>query len=57
MLDPLTNNYPLAIANIINKPLICYQLEYLQKHGIQEVFITIEKKFAYKVEKYIRNYF
>ena len=24
MLYPLTDNYPLAIANVVNKPLICY---------------------------------
>ena len=24
LLDPLTNNYPLALVNIVNKPIVCY---------------------------------
>ena len=24
LLDPLTNNYPLALATIVNKPIVCY---------------------------------
>jgi NDP-sugar pyrophosphorylase family protein len=50
-------NCPLAMANIniVNKPLIIYQLEYLQKYGIHEIIITVEKKFAHKIEKYLKS--
>ena len=52
-------NCPLAMANIniVNKPLILYQLEYLQKYGIHDIMITVEKKFAHKIEKYLKNQF
>jgi len=28
-LSPLTDNYPLGLSKIVNKPIIAYQLEYL----------------------------
>lgn len=51
--------YPLAMANInkVNKQLILYQLEYLQKYGIHDILITVEKKFAHKIEKFLKNDF
>lgn len=57
LLDPLTNNYPLALVNIVNKPIVCYQVEYLLRHGIHDIKITVEKKFASKIERYLRNHF
>lgn len=57
LLDPLTNNYPLALATIVNKPIVCYQVEYLLRHGIHDIQITVEKKFASKIERYLRNHF
>jgi CTP:phosphocholine cytidylyltransferase-like protein len=53
------DNQPLAMANIniVNKPLILYQLEYLQKHNIHDILITVEKKFASKIEKYLKTDF
>ena len=53
------DKYPLAMANInkVNKQLILYQLEYLQKYGIHDIFITVEKKFAHKLEKFLKNDF
>ena len=53
------DHFPLAMANIniVNKPLILYQLEYLQKYGIHDILITVEKKFAHKIEKYLKNDF
>ena len=57
LLHPVTNNYPLAMATIVNKPLVCYQIEYLLRHGIHDIFITVEKKYAGKVDRYIKLYF
>lgn len=57
ILDPLTDNYPLAMINIVNKPILCYQLEYLISYGIHEIQITVEKKFANKIERYLKNYY
>ena len=53
------DKYPLAMANInkVNKQLILYQLEYLQKYGIHDILITVEKKFAHKLEKFLKNDF
>jgi len=55
----ILDNCPLAMANIniVNKPLILYQLEYLQRYGIHDITITVEKKFAHKIEKYLKNQF
>jgi NDP-sugar pyrophosphorylase family protein len=52
-------SYPLAMANIniVNQPLILFQLEYLQKYGIHDIMITVEKKYAHKIEKYLKNNF
>ena len=57
MMDPITDNYPLALVPIVNKPLICYQLEYLQRYGVRNIIVTVEKKFSHKIEKYIKNYY
>jgi hypothetical protein len=59
MASSVLDNCPLAMANIniVNKPLLIYQLEYLQKYGIHDIIITVEKKFAHKIEKYIKNQF
>jgi translation initiation factor eIF-2B subunit gamma len=57
MLDPINLNYPMAAVCIVNKPLICYQLEYLQRYGISSVIVTVEKKYAHKVEKYLKNHY
>ena len=53
----ILESYPLAMANvnIVNKPLIIFQLEYLQKYGIHDIIITVEKKFAHKMEKYLKQ--
>jgi len=57
--NSVMDNFPLAMANIniVNKPLILHQLEYLQKYGIHDILITVEKKFAHKIEKYLKNDF
>ena len=57
ILDPLTNNYPLALITVVNKPLVCYQLEYLLAHGIKEIMISCERKYASKIERYLKNFF
>jgi translation initiation factor eIF-2B subunit gamma len=57
MLDPLNDNYPCAVLNIVNKPLVAYQLEYLERFGIQNILITVEKKYAHKIEKYLKNHY
>ena len=57
LIYPLTDNYPLAIANIVNKPLVCYQVEYLLRYGINDIQICVEKRFAHKIEKYFRQHF
>ena len=32
MLNPINENYPLAIVPVVNKPILCYQLEYLERY-------------------------
>lgn len=57
MMYPLTDNYPLAIANIVNKPVLCYQLEHLIRFGFVDIHICVEKRFTHKVERYLKNHF
>ena len=40
-----------------NKPLICYQIEYLERNGFSEIYIPIEKKYLAKVERYLKEFF
>lgn len=47
----------MALADVVNKPIVCYQVEYLLRHGIHDIQITVEKKFASKIERYLRNHF
>ena len=56
-LTTLQDSYSLAISPIVNKPLIAYQIEYLQKYGINDIMISVVKNHASKVEKYIRTHF
>ena len=46
---PLTDNYPLALSKIVNKPILAYQLEYLQRFGIKDIMITTSKKYVKKI--------
>ena len=57
MVFPLTDNYPLAISDIVNKPILCYQLEYLQRYGIHDIMITVSKLYAHRLEKYLKNHY
>lgn len=57
MLNPINENYPLAIVSLVNKPMIAYQLEYLERFGITNILVTIERKYMHKIEKYLKNYY
>jgi hypothetical protein len=57
MLTPLTDNYPLGLSKIVNKPIIAYQLEYLQRFGIQDIMITVSKKYVKKIQTYLEKYY
>ena len=56
MLEPLNENYPLALMPIVNKPLIAYQLEYLEKYKITDIIVTCSKH-AQKIDKYLKNHY
>lgn len=57
MLDPVTDQYPRAMISIVNKPLIAYQLEYLQNYGVEDIMITVERKFVSRIEKYLKQFY
>lgn len=40
-----------------NRPLLSYQLDYLERNGITKITVVIEKRFLAKVEKYMNSYF
>ena len=56
-LYPATDNYPLALLPIGNKQLLSYQIEYLERHGINKIFVVIEKRYLAKLEKYFNHFF
>jgi hypothetical protein len=56
-LHPASDSYPLALLPIGNKPLISYQIEYLERNGINKIFIPIEKKHLSKLETFFAKYF
>jgi translation initiation factor eIF-2B subunit gamma len=47
----------LALLPIANKPLLSYQLDYLERNGINKIFVVIEKRFLSKIEKYMNTFF
>lgn len=56
-LQPATDNYPLSMLPIANKPLLTYQIEYLQRNGIHKIFVVVEKKHLNKVEAYMNKFY
>jgi NDP-sugar pyrophosphorylase family protein len=47
----------LALLPIGNKPVLCYQLEFLEENGLHDILIVIEKKYLHKVERYLKDVF
>jgi NDP-sugar pyrophosphorylase family protein len=56
-LYPATDGYPLAMLPIGNKPLLSYQIEYLERNGINEIFVVVEKRYVSKIETYFGSFF
>lgn len=56
-LHPATDGYPLALLPIGNKPLLTYQLEYLERNSISKIIVVIEKRFMAKLDKYFNSYY
>lgn len=57
MLDFIDESYPLALVCVVNKPIISYQLEYLENYGVTNIMITVEKKYYKKMENYLKNFY
>jgi NDP-sugar pyrophosphorylase family protein len=53
-LHPATDGYPLAMLPISNRPLLSYQIEYLERNGISKIIVVIEKRYLTKVDKYFQ---
>ena len=56
-LQPATENYPLALLPIGNKPLIAYQVDYLERNGINSIIVVVEKRHISKIETYFNKHF
>ena len=56
-MKPATEGYPLALLSIGNKPLLSYQIEYLERNGVSKIIVVIEKKYMSKLDKYFNNFF
>jgi len=50
----MTDGYPLALLPIANKPILGYQLEYLEMNGLTDIILVVEKKYSHKIERYLR---
>jgi len=56
-LHPATENYPLALLPIGNKPLIAYQVDYLERNGINSIIVVVEKRYISKIETFFKLHF
>lgn len=56
-LHPATDGYPLALLPIGNKALLSYQIEYLERNGVNKIIVVIERRFMSKLDKYFNNFF
>eukprot|EP00347_Sterkiella_histriomuscorum_P011247 403373180 len=56
-MHPATDNFPLALIPIANKPLLCYQIEYLQRNNLTDITVVIEKKYQSKISTFFQDYF
>ena len=52
---PLADHYPKPLLPIANKPLIAYQLEYLERMGFYEVLVVIRR--SKTLENYLKTVF
>ena len=53
----LDDGYPLALLKIANKPILAYQIEYLERHGQFDITVVTESRFFEKIERYLTKYF
>lgn len=42
---------------IANRPLLFYQIDYLERNGVTMISVVIEKRFMTQVEKYMNTFF
>lgn len=56
-MHPATDGYPLALLPIANKPLLAYQLEFLERNGIHKIIVVIEKKYMSKIEAFFNKFY
>jgi translation initiation factor eIF-2B subunit gamma len=40
-----------------NRPLLAYQIDYLERNGVNKIMVVLEKRYLAKVEKYMNTYF
>ena len=54
-----SDDYPFCLTNVINKPILFYQLEFFERNLFKEVTIITPSKFSFQIntalQKYIGN--
>ena len=50
---PLGNDIPKCLYKIANKPILAYQLEFLERNKINEVNIVTNKKYHQQISDYL----
>jgi NDP-sugar pyrophosphorylase family protein len=54
---PFSNYTSHCLVPIGCKPLLSYQLEHLEAHDINDIFVVIGKKHSQKVQKFLKGFF
>lgn len=52
----LKDNTPLCMMNILNKPILFYQLEFFERYFFREVFLITPQKFSFLIYTLISKY-
>lgn len=56
-LHPVTDGYPAACMPIANKPLISYQIKYLESNNQFDIYIVVPSNNYVKIERYLLDHF
>jgi NDP-sugar pyrophosphorylase family protein len=54
-LNPLCENSPKSLIKIANKPILAYQLEFLERKEIKQVTVITQRKYYQEISNYLEN--
>jgi len=54
-LNPLCETFPKCLVKIANKPILAYQLEFLERKELKKVTVITQRKFYQDIADYLEN--